>query len=182
MKKILQDEGFTLVELMVVVAIIGILSAVAIPNFKQYQAKSKTSEAKLQLASIYSAETTMMGDWDTFATCLTDMGYTAAARGYYVVGFATDNTARNADVVSNGGACANGQNRLTPATSGTIIRVKGTNAVVGDLDASNIVATDGSTFKAGAAGKISADTSGASNLDEWSIDQDKTLNQDVRGY
>ena len=43
------DTGMSLVELMIVVAIIGILSSVAIPNFKKYQAKSKTSEAKLQL-------------------------------------------------------------------------------------------------------------------------------------
>jgi len=38
-----RQDGFTLVELMVVVAIIGLLSAVAVPNFKKYQAKAKTS-------------------------------------------------------------------------------------------------------------------------------------------
>ena len=49
LKPLGRQSGFTLVELMVVVAIIGLLSAVAIPNFKKYQAKSKISEAKLQL-------------------------------------------------------------------------------------------------------------------------------------
>ena len=64
--KTLRQEGFTLVELMVVVAIIGILSAVAIPNFQRYQAKSKTSEAKLQLAAIYTAETSFISDFDMY--------------------------------------------------------------------------------------------------------------------
>jgi prepilin-type N-terminal cleavage/methylation domain-containing protein len=49
-------RGFTLLELMVVVFIIGILSAVAIPLLSRYMKRSKTVEAALSLRKIYDGE------------------------------------------------------------------------------------------------------------------------------
>jgi len=53
--RIRKASGFTLIELMIVVAIIGILAAIAIPNFLKFQCKSKQSEAKTNLSGIFTA-------------------------------------------------------------------------------------------------------------------------------
>ena len=54
--------GFTLIELMIVVAIIGILAAIAIPNFLQFQQRSKVSEVKLNLKAITTAQHSYFAD------------------------------------------------------------------------------------------------------------------------
>ena len=90
LKSLRRQQGFTLVELMVVVAIIGLLSAVAIPNFKTYQAKAKVAEAKMQLSALYTAEASFFSDYNMYATCLAYMGFNPRAEKanrYYGVGF-----------------------------------------------------------------------------------------------
>ncbi len=67
-------KGFTLIELMIVVAIIGILAAIAIPNFLRMQAKAKQSEAKSNLTSIHTAQVAYMSEGTTFGE-LGDIGW-----------------------------------------------------------------------------------------------------------
>ena len=62
----LSQKGFTLIELMIVVAIIGILAVIAVPNFQKFQARAKQSEAKTNLKGIYTAKVANFQASDTY--------------------------------------------------------------------------------------------------------------------
>jgi type IV pilus assembly protein PilA len=67
-------KGFTLIELMIVVAIIGILAAIAIPNFVKFQCRSKQSEAKGNLKSMYVAQESYRAEFDSYEQQFTCAG------------------------------------------------------------------------------------------------------------
>ena len=170
---------------MVVVAIIGILSAVAVPNFKKYQAKAKTSEAKMQLAAIYTAEISALNEYDTFGSCLKMMGFDPsadAAQRYYTVGI--NGTDQNA-VLGGAGldACTDAEN--ADGTSWFAAGKKvASQAVCGSTDC--LQAGTGATpslFTASAGGYIMQKTGIAvADADKWTINEKKQLKQNVVGY
>jgi len=76
-------QGFTLVELMIVIAIIGILSAIAVPNFLSYQKKGYDSAAQAEAMSFLSLSLTYYGDKGTGSE-----GQVTLDNSHYPKGFA----------------------------------------------------------------------------------------------
>ena len=193
--KVKRDDGFTLVELMVVVAIIGVLSAVAIPNFKKYQAKAKVSEAKLQLSSIYTAETSFYADFNIYHNCLKYMGYDPTPEAnsrYYTTGIlaAAANTAGAHAAAENSGlsvvtgtvdGCGLANEASLPGKSTFLAGkiVSGTVAPASEL--TGTLAND-TQFTAAAAGRIMSDFVAPNTGSLLRVDQAKVFYNVRNGY
>jgi len=88
MKK--RNEGFTLMELMVVVAIIAVIGAIAYPNYNSYMKKSRRTDAKVGLTTVVDREERYYIANNTYTTDASKLGLGAAAtytteEGYYLI-------------------------------------------------------------------------------------------------
>lgn len=79
-------KGFTLVELLITVSIIGVLTVIGVPTFRRMIAKSKQAEAKVMLGGLKKAEATFFAEYSLYSNNLNFIGFEADPL-YYSVGF-----------------------------------------------------------------------------------------------
>lgn len=71
----MRRTGFTLIELMIVVAIVSFLALVSVPSFKRYIARAKRTEAYMNLAAIYTAEKLYWAEHGSYSADLGTLGF-----------------------------------------------------------------------------------------------------------
>ena len=71
--------GFTLIEMMIVVAILGMVASLAIPNYLRYQAKSRQAEGRVILGAVFVSEIAYFGERSQFGT-FQQIGFTIAGK------------------------------------------------------------------------------------------------------
>lgn len=72
-----KNSGFTLIEMMITVMIIGILAAIAIPNYQQYVTRSNRTEGMALLQEAAARQERFMTQNNRYATTVAELGYTA---------------------------------------------------------------------------------------------------------
>jgi type IV pilus assembly protein PilA len=204
----LKNKGFSLIELMIVVAIIGILAAIAIPNFQKFQAKSRQSEAKADLTAIYTSEMAFMAEYQQSVTDFIAMGYApngvfrynhgfsaagnklpSSFSGSCGVGTCAGGAASTSFALSkgiNGNQCSTNPNAPATYTAGNVSGACAFNIDNGPVNKAGIPAGIG-----GAAATTYPDNGWTASAigypmtnsvpDDWAIDQTKALVNTVTG-
>ena len=197
------QSGFSMIELMVVVAIVGILVAVAIPNFKKYQAKTRIVEAKTALAAAFTSESIFHEEFRIYHKCLSYMGFqpgVSLESRYYTVGFgnvaAIDANVYSAAIIDSlvTADCPNDTNLNQGSQIFIAGKTIGSATVVNSLISAS--SEDGSggtflgsqnseankTFVMAASGIISEKATDPNRSSLWTINQNKVLVQIRPGY
>ena len=156
---------------MIVVSIIGILAAIAIPNFMKFQSRSKQSEAKANLKALFAAEKAFIQEKDRFSALVGEVGFSPERNNRYAYYLASDSALDDrsgtiASTATTGNGISVDTFKYDSAETDPATWPTGCNQTPAVVD------TPTPSFIGGAAGDIDADDT----IDHWTIsDQSRTL-------
>lgn len=175
------QAGFSLVELMVVVAIIGVLASIAVPSINKYLAKARQTEAKTQLSSLYTSEKAFYAEYTTYDPRFVTVGYAPEGQLRYNVGFsacaAVAGPANGYNVQTQPANNCSTSTYCPTANSGCTMLNGANGGAAPAVPASTLA--NATTFLAGAAARISSSASAAA--DSWTVDNTKVFRNTVNG-
>ncbi|MCK4265598.1 type II secretion system protein [Candidatus Babeliales bacterium] len=137
--------GFSLIELMVVIAIIAFLASLGTPVYFKYLAKAKQSEVVINLASIHTAEQMYFAEHGTYNSNLNEIGWKPAGKNLYTYGFNTPDSE------------------------------EGKHFFVGKQNTSKSNLKKSSLTKSGFIASAAADITGKGKMDIWTIDENRSI-------
>lgn len=180
-KAIFNKKGFSMIELMVVVAIIGVLAAIGIPQYSKFQAKARQSEAKLSLAALFTAEESFRQEWNQFSVSLVNVGFSVqGSRLRYKTGFPAATPCTGYTVA--GGAPAEATTVNDTWSDGTNVNTSSASWAVAITAPTASGATCASTSFIGTAYGTPASSAvnpGATGGDTWTVNQTKLISNTV---
>ena len=141
----MKHKGFSLIELMIVVAIVAFLAAISIPNYFRYLSKAQQTEVALNLAALHAAQQTHWAEHGEYSANLSSTHWKPAKNCNYTYGF-------------NVPGAVEGQHFFVGKSGIAKENLQKTKA-------------DKSGFIAGAA----ADLTGKGKIDIWTIDESRSL-------
>ncbi len=188
------NKGFSLIELMVVVAIIAILSTIAIPSYQIFQAKARQKEGFALLGGYFQAAQAARTEYNFFPGNFVGSGFApAGSLGYRLVaadgGFTLPyNQIQDANCITTaagvacncGTACANFKEWLECGEAGTTCSAGVVGTTVGPIQPPSAAASvvNQNDFLVHAAGVVNTKSA---RVDEYSINQQKALSMVTDG-
>ncbi len=144
----MKNRAFSLIELMIVVAIIAFLATISIPKYFSYYAKAKQTEVSVNLASLHTAQQAYWAEHGKYTTALfgpNSLGWKPQGNFNYTYGF----------------NCPGAQ--------------EGVHYFVGKLKAPKDALGQADLTKDGFVAKAAGDILGKNKVDVWQIDQDRKI-------